>query len=324
MSREDGAADGADAEEASDSKRRRFAVRGQRQEVPGSATSASSSSRSTATNQSKSTARSPEDPTTDEYREGTARLWQVRQQLTKLVHDGRKLSLLMEQPTSGSDLATISSLAARVRTASPLRFPVMPSGAPSAPLPPGASLPYPCEPVQTAHALRTGLRRPPPPEMRVSANPGAAQGWVVHVRFLPPATGIIFTVDGSLPLSGKPATKVHSDSADLMLRLGPGGAPSIFARAVAQNMSPSDTVIVSAPKQPQSTPIVSVASADDSRPPMAGALASQTSAEKNHGTNGKNVLPPGPARGRGSREFQAMRNSILLGRGGSDDSSSED
>lgn len=323
MSREDGASNGADAGAVPDSKRRRVVVHVEQQEVLEGASSASSCSRSLAAKQSKTKGSSAEDPASDEYMAGTAMLWQVRQQLSKLVHDGRKLSLLMEQPKSGSDLATISSLAARLRTASPLRFPVMPSGFPSAPLPPGASLPYPCEPAQIAQALRTGLRRPPPPEMRVSASPGAAQGWVVHVRFLPPATAIIFTLDGSLPLAGKAATKVYSDSAELMLQLGPGGAPSIFVRAVAQNMAPSDTVIVSAPKQPQSIPILSVASQRDSKPSVPAAPASQTSAEKSSGASVKPVQPPGQARGRGSKEFEAMRNSILVGRGGSD-SSSED
>ncbi|CAE8651091.1 unnamed protein product, partial [Polarella glacialis] len=115
-----------------------------------------------------------------------------------------------EAPQQLPDLDEVCNFSARLRFGPPVDFPLTAAGSPAAPLPPGFWLPHPTvqDELPRAAALWSGAARAPPPELELR-EPSTAQhdAWQVWLRPVPPATFVLFTVDGSLPRPGQPSTR---------------------------------------------------------------------------------------------------------------------
>ena len=151
----------------------------------------------------------------------------VLQELEDLARRGGELD---QGPPEGS-MAEICALAARLRTRAPAALPLDAAGMPRAPLPRGFWLPWP-----GLEEMVRGPPRAPPPALTVS------EAWAVELRPLPPATAVLYTVDGSVPRAGAPGTLQATQAP---LRLEPGG--QVYAAACGRGLQMSDLVTLKRP-----------------------------------------------------------------------------
>ena len=139
------------------------------------------------------------------------------------------------------DLEEVCSFAARLRCHAPAALPLDAQGMPSVPLPRGFWLPWPSLEEMPRGLL--AVRRAPPPELRV-------EGWEVSIRPLPPATWVLYTVDGSVPRQGAKGTQ---QAAEAKVQLEAGG--QVYAAACGRNLQISDLVTFKRPgAQPKEAP----------------------------------------------------------------------
>eukprot|EP00927_Polykrikos_kofoidii_P002544 TRINITY_DN11013_c0_g1_i1.p1 TRINITY_DN11013_c0_g1~~TRINITY_DN11013_c0_g1_i1.p1 ORF type:complete len:510 (-),score=127.28 TRINITY_DN11013_c0_g1_i1:325-1797(-) len=192
-----------------------------------------------------------------------ARLRELRSisaELDGLVHRGRLQAewtrLAQQRTTAEMDIDLVCNVAARLRTTAPLRTVLGPEGWPSAPLPPNAGLPYPTfqDELPQATSLRSAASRAPPPDVSATKEPGG-DVWEVRLRLFPPATEVLYTVDGSLPRFDNPSARrcklrpnadLQQLSSGVRVRVRPG--TRFFAAAAAKGLRISAYVTVTLPR----------------------------------------------------------------------------
>lgn len=189
-----------------------------------------------------------------EKRRRVQTLLPVFQELEDLAHTGAQLCKRSRdlQRAAPVNLEEVCNFASQLRVGVPAKLPLDAKSLPLAPLPAGFWLPFPTleEEIPKATALATGLRRCPPPHVSLST-PSVSSGaaWAVQLRALPPASSVLFTVDGSVPKVGSKST-MQATQAPVLLAEG----AQICAVAAAAGLHLSDVITVRTPNAKVAAP----------------------------------------------------------------------
>ncbi|CAL1129064.1 unnamed protein product [Cladocopium goreaui] len=188
-----------------------------------------------------------------EKRRRVQTLLPVFQELEDLAHTGAQLCKRSRdlQRAAPVNLEEICHFASQLRMGVPAKLPLDAKSLPLAPLPAGFWLPFPTleEEIPNATALATGLRRCPPPHVSLQPSQTSGAAWAVQLRALPPATSVLFTVDGSVPRLGSKST-MQATQAPVLLAEG----AQVCAVAAAAGKHLSDVITVKTPNAKVAAP----------------------------------------------------------------------